>query len=221
MLRQSNQASCYLLYKFKEEIISKFEDKLREQNLKTQKLKSKIHSQENAFKKLGIISDDNEQYSRCSCLHIHGIKFKEGHTSDVIEEIEKCYNLMGILFNENEIDRAHGIGKPFLDKKRKKKIRSIIVKFKSWKALAAFYKARPKNYVNRRKKPGLTLFSVSLDLTKRRYSLLAKVKSIIKDNPAVIFAFADINCSLALKLNDNKFHYFNSEDELNKILQKC
>ena len=62
---------------------------------------------------------------------------------------------------------------------------------------------------------------MSLDLTERRYSLLAKAKGIIKDNPAVMFAFADINCSLGLKLNDDKFHYFNTEDELNKVLQKC
>ena len=27
--------------------------------------------------------------------------------------------------------------------------------------------------------------------------------------------------SLELKLNDDKFHYSNSEDELDKILQKC
>ena len=128
---------------------------------------------------------------------------------------------MGIPFNENEIDRAHGIGKPFLDKERKEKVRSIIVKFKSGKARAAFYKTRPKNYVYGSKKPSITSFSVSLDLRKRRYSLLAKAKSIIKDNPAVMFTFADANCSLALKLNDDKFHYFNSEDELNKILQKC
>ena len=80
-----------------------------------------------------------------------------------------------------------------------------------------FYKARPKDYLNGRKKPGLTSFSVSLDLTKRRYSLLATAKSIIKDNPAVIFAFTGINCSLVLKLNDDKFHYFNRKDELNKI----
>ena len=217
----TNKSLEELFYKFKEGIISKFEDKLREQNLKIQELESKIHSQENAFKKLEIISDDNEQYSRRSCLRIHGIEFKEGDSGDVMEELEKCYNVMGIPFNENEIDRAHGIGKPFLDKERKKKVRSVIVRFKSWKAHTAFYKARPKNYVNGRKKPGLTSFSVSLDLTKRRYSLLAKAKSIIKDNPAVMFAFADINCSLALKLNDDKFHYFNSEDELNKILQKC
>ena len=37
------------LYKFKEEIISKFEDKLREQNLKIQELESKIHLQENCI----------------------------------------------------------------------------------------------------------------------------------------------------------------------------
>ena len=87
------------LYKFKEEIISKFEDKLREQNLKIQELESKIHSQENAFKEFERISDDNEQYSRRSCLRIHGIEFKEGDSGDVIEELENCCNVMGILFN--------------------------------------------------------------------------------------------------------------------------
>ena len=127
---------------------------MREQNLKIQELESKIDLQEIAFKKLEIISDDNEQHSHRSCLRIHGTEFKEGDNGDVMEEIEKCYNVMGIQFNENEIDRAHGIGKTFLDKERKKKVRSIMVKFKSWKALAAFYKARPKNYVNGKKKPG-------------------------------------------------------------------
>ena len=77
---------------------------------------------------LKIIFDDNEQYSRRSWLRIHGIEFKEGDSGDVLEEIEKCYNFVGIPFYENEIDRVHGIGKPFLE--RKKKVRSIIVKFK-------------------------------------------------------------------------------------------
>ena len=116
----TNKSLEGLLYKFKEGIISKFEDKFREQNLKIQELESKIHSQENSFKKLEIISDDNEQYSPRSCLRIHGIEFKESDSVDVMEEIEKCYNVMGILLNENEIDRAYGIGKPFLGKERKK-----------------------------------------------------------------------------------------------------
>ena len=51
---------------------------------------------------------------------------------------------MSIPFNENEIDRTYGILKPFLDKERKKKVRSIIVKSKFWKVCAAFFKVRPK-----------------------------------------------------------------------------
>ena len=81
-----------------------------------------IHPQENAFKKLEIISDDNEQYSHRSCLCIHVIEFKKGDSSDVMDEMEKCYNIMSILFNVNEIDRMHGIRKPFLVQERKKKI---------------------------------------------------------------------------------------------------
>ena len=127
----TNKCLEELLYKCKGRIISKFDDKLREQNLKIQELESKIHSQENAFKKLETISDDNEQYIHRSWLRIHGIEFKEGDSGDVMEELKKCYNVTGIPFNENEIDRAHGIGKPFLDNERKKKVRSIIVKFKS------------------------------------------------------------------------------------------
>ena len=61
---------------------------------------------------------------------------------------------------------------------------------------------------------------MSLDLTKGCYLLLAKAKSVIKDNPAAMFALADNKYSLALKLNDDNFLCFNSEDELNKILQK-
>ena len=64
----TNQSLEELLCKFKQGNISKFEDKLREQNLKIQELESKIHSQENAFKKLEIIYDDSEQYSRRSCI---------------------------------------------------------------------------------------------------------------------------------------------------------
>ena len=36
-----------------------------------------------------------------------------------------------VTFNENEIDKVHGIKKSFLDKEQKKKVKSIIVKFKS------------------------------------------------------------------------------------------
>ena len=93
----TNQSLEEPLCKFKEGIISKFEDKLREQSLKIQELESKIHLQENLFEKLEIISDENEQSSCYWCLHIHGIQYKEGDGGGVMEEIEKDYNVMAIV----------------------------------------------------------------------------------------------------------------------------
>ena len=81
---------------------------------------------------------------------------------------------MGIEFNQNEINCAHYNGKTYMDKK-KNKVRSIIVKFRSWKSRTAFYKAPPKNHLDRKKKPGSS-FNVSLDLRKRRSNLLIKAK---------------------------------------------
>ena len=66
-------------------------------------------------------------------------------------------------------------------------------------------------------KPGSS-FNVPLDLTKRRYNLLKKVKGRIANNPSVAYDFFDINCSLVLKFNNNKYRYFNSESELNNPL---
>ena len=78
-------------------------------------------------------------------LTLNGIEWNlNSNNGGIIDQLRKCCNVMGILFNENEIDRAHDIGKRYLDKEQKKKVRSIRVKFKSWKARAAFFKARPK-----------------------------------------------------------------------------
>ena len=98
----------------------------------------------------------------------------------------------------------HYIGKPIFDTNSKQKVRLIIVKFKSLESRTAFYKAHPKKFMNGRKKPGANKFSVSLDLTKRRYALLTKAKGLVKDNRSVAYTFCDINCSLARSFNDNK-----------------
>ena len=71
--------------------------------------------------------------------------------------------------------------------------------------------------LDRQKKPGSS-FNVSLDLMKRRYNLLINAKGLIATNPSVAYAFCDIKCSLALKFNDNTYRYFNSESELNNLL---
>ena len=71
------------------------------------------------------------------CSWIHGLDFSSNEDEGVLEKVEKYYSDMGIEFNQNEIDRAHYIGKPCMDKK-KNKVWSIIVKFRSWKSRAAF-----------------------------------------------------------------------------------
>ena len=135
---------------FQDGLMKKIEDKFKEQNDRTEELESKLAIKQNIIDHLEIKCDDNEQYSRRSCLRIHGLDFSSDEDEGVLKKVEKCYSDMGIEFNQNEIDRAHYIGKPYMDKK-KNKVRSIIVKFRSWKSRTAFYKARPRNHLDRKR----------------------------------------------------------------------
>ena len=173
-----------------------------------------------AFNNLLIKCDDNEQYSRRSCLRIHGIVTNSNEESeDVIGKVRECYDALNLPFDEELIDRTHRIGKEYTDKISGKQVKSIIVKFKSWKARTQLYKARPRFRKDGKKKPRQN-FSISVDLTKRRYKLLSEAKGIVKDINAINFAFADINCSLGLRCNDGSFEYFNSEQELHALIDK-
>ena len=178
---------------------------------------STIELQQNALEKVEIKCDDNEQCSRRPCLRIHDTELNYNEDNDcVINKMEKYYVDMGLEFNESETDRAHYIGKPTVDKNTKKKCKSTIVKFKSWKSRTTFYKARPKSYDEKKKNPGVK-FSISLDLTKRCYDLLKTVRDLTKNNAISHVFFCDANCSLALNFNDNTYKYFDSENELKRL----
>ena len=172
---------------------------------------------QNIIDNLEIKCDDNEQYSQRSCLRVHGLNFSSDEDEGVMKKVEKCCSDMGIEFNQNDIDRVHYIGKSYMDKTKNKKVRSLVIKFKSWKSRITFYKSRPRKHLDRQKKPGSS-FNVSLDLTKRRYNLLMKTRGLIANNPSVKYTFYDINCSLVIKFNDNTYRYFNSECEVNNLL---
>ena len=45
-----------------------------------------------------------------------------------MQKVERCYRDMNVEFNKKEIDRAHYIGKSFIEKK--KKFRSTVNKFR-------------------------------------------------------------------------------------------
>ena len=159
-------------------------------------------------------ADDNEQYHRRYCTRINGIAVPDKEaTDDVMALVEHCHTAIGLPFDPNEIDRAHRVGKPRKHPVTKKVTQQIIVKFKSWNARCAFYNARPKFDSDASRS-----FTTSLDLTNRRYKLLSAARELVKDNADVRFAFADINCRLAVKMKDNSKLFFDSEPELRNLL---
>ena len=127
---------------------------------------------------------------------------------------------MQVPFAQEDINRAHRIGMEYTEKNSGKKIKPIIVKFKSWSAQEQFYDARPKNFKDGKRKPCYKSFSVWVDLTKRRYMLLREARELIKNDDYIDFAFADINCSLGFRYKNGSFWYFNSENEFHNLTNK-
>ena len=60
---------------FQDGLMKKIEDKFKEQNDRIEELESKLAMKQNIVDHLEIKCDDNEQYSRRSCLRIHGLHF--------------------------------------------------------------------------------------------------------------------------------------------------
>ena len=205
---------------FKRDVLSKLEERIANQDRRIEQLEAELLISKTVSTLLSktceateIKCDDNEQYSRRSCLRIHGIQIADDDdTENVMDIVKTCYSDVGLDFDENEIDRAHRIGQVHTDAKSNVKTRSIIVKFKSWGSRTAFYSARPKAVVNGMKKP--RKFSVSLDLTKRRFELLKSAQETISHYPDISYVYADVNCSLAIR-------YFNDEKKLSEILKNA
>ena len=212
----TNDSLEELFNKLNDEIKKKFDEKISEQNAKIEKLESIITIHENTTDQLLVKCDYNEQYSRRNCLPINGVEGKENEDEDgTINVLEDCYSSLNLQFDANDIDHAHRIGLAYTDKNSGKKVKSIIFKLRSWKDRQRFYKGRPMYYADCSKKPG---FTVSVDLTKRRYLLLTKAKGLIKGNSNIKYMYSDINWSLALRFKDDSFKYFNSEKELLSLL---
>ena len=168
---------------------------------------------------LEIKCDNNEKYNRRTSIRIHGTEVPENESIDNVMAVVKSYHKkINVPFDQDNINCVHQIAKKYTDENTGKKIQPIIVKFKSWKSREEFYDARPRNSVNGKKKPGLNVFNVSVDLTRRCYLLLKTAKGIIKGNLNISYVYADINCSLGIKFKNGSFKYFNSLNELHSLL---
>ena len=204
-----------MIGKFKAELVEMFEEKLSAQNELINQLEAKVNTQAVVIKNLQIKSDDNESYMRRSCLRVHNVEIEEGEDDKNLEaKIEKCFQDINVVVGKEEIDRYHRIGKTYKNRKGKT-VKSIIIKFKSWETREKVYKARPKNHIEGGKKPG---FSISLDLTKRRYNLLKSARESIIGKNNISYVFADRNCSLAIKFKNGTTNYFNSKEEMEKLI---
>ena len=91
------------LKSFQDELMKKIEDKFKEQNDRIEELESKLAMKQNIIDHLEIKCDDSEQYSRRSCLRIHGLDFSSDEDEGVLKKLEKCYSDMRIEFNQNEM----------------------------------------------------------------------------------------------------------------------
>ena len=118
----TNQILEDIFKKLKDEIISKFEEKFDEQNRKIDELERKIAIEANTLDQLIIKCDDNEQYSRHSCLRIRGIECSDNERNDnVLQWVKECYEEMNLPFQDGNIDCVHGIGRTYTDKNTGKK----------------------------------------------------------------------------------------------------
>lgn len=211
----TNEEILKMLENFKVEVVEKFEERLNKQEEKIAELESTLALRDNVIEKLTVACDDNEQYSRRSCLRINGIQRENGRedNNSVINKLKECYKKIGVTFDRNAIDRVHRIGKTYEDNDGNV-TQQIIVKFRNWSDRQKFYKARPRGV----KKPGTPSFRVKLDLTKRRYKLLQSASELVKSNVDAKYVFADINCSLVVMMNDDSLCFFQDEKELNDLL---
>ena len=75
---------------FQDGLMKKIEDKFREKNTRIEELESKLAINQNVIDNLVIKCDDNEQYSRRSCLRVRGLEFNSDNDEGVMKKVEKC-----------------------------------------------------------------------------------------------------------------------------------
>ena len=88
-----------------QKVSNELKNKKNKKNKKIKLLESTTSLHQNALEQLELTCDDNQQYSRRSCLRIHGIEFNSNEDSDIVmNKTGKSYGDMALEFDESEID---------------------------------------------------------------------------------------------------------------------
>ena len=109
----TNQSLEKIFSKLKEEIMSKFEEKLEQQINRIDKLEGKLEKhanhinepegqialQKNISDQLEIKCNNNEQYSRCTSIRFHEIKVPKNESIDnVVSVVKTCHEKIKCTF---------------------------------------------------------------------------------------------------------------------------
>jgi len=184
-----------------DERIQQQEVRINEQDSKLNILRDRLAVLSGVIDYLKVSSDNQEQYSRRTCLRINGIKSEKDETAEnCLEKVQKVCKDLNVEIPYESFERAHRIG-------REKK--TIIVKFTSFKYRTLLYR-------NRRKDGPI---KIHLDITKKRLDLLDKAKALMTENCGVDFVFADINCNTVARMSNNSYKFFSTLEQFTDLLQ--
>ena len=138
------------------------------------------------------------------------VEFNEGESVSQCEDKVKSYLKEDLKLDviDGELDRIHRIGKVTKVEGSGKNVKQVIVKFKSFDTRSKVFRGRDKN----------SKVKVRLDLTTRRYKLLATAYNMVANMSNVKFVCANINCALCVHFVDGSWKFFNSKEELDKVL---
>ena len=131
--------------------------------------------------------------------------------NDVLYPVNFLFKEAKVDILESVIDRVYRIGYRYLDAASNNYCKSIIIRFITFRHRTMFYRAKNKL------KRGVR---IKLDLTKSRYDLLKRANDHLKELPFIKFCYADVNCRLKVKFNDEnqKDIFFSSFDDFRDIV---
>ena len=176
------------IYKLEESLIE-CKNSLEVSETVSSRLVKKCGDLEQCVRRLSLrILDVNGDYSEAS--------------DDVFDKCTKLFNKLELDIPGACIERVHRIGK-----KTPGRVRPIIVRFTTWRHRTMVYRKR-KDCINCR---------ITLDLTKTRVDILKEAIDLAGESDHISYVFADINCSLCVKLTNGSFKFLNTSDDLNNL----
>ena len=195
----------------KRDMIAELREIVHKQNDKIDVLENSVcmlQQQIASLKEVNIVNsrkqNDIEQYGRRLCLRIQGIEEQDNETAeDVFSKVEEIIKESECVIPSNVIDRAHRIG----SKPEGKNGKSVIVRFTTFRHRTLLYRARKRLNVK-----------ISLDLTTSRYILWRKAIDLVENKENVKFVYADINCRLKVRFENDTEQFFSTISELERII---